>query len=182
MSDIAELERRITAALERISRGLDATSVAPQRSGSNPDSAAPDLAATDLAAKDAEIADLTAALAEEKAVSVKLASQIVELQRASREKVALSPAAVDDRLDRMTRQLDVQGLELQRMRKTAVALREQLRITREALAAGLPEPQLINKAMLAELEALRATRLTEMAEIDGIISELTPLIEEAAHA
>lgn len=170
MSDIAELERRITAALERISRGLDATPVAPQTD------------APDLAAKDAEIARLTAALAEEKAVSAKLAAQMVELQRAPREKAPLPPAAIDDRIDRMTRQLDVQGLELQRMRKTAVALREQLRVTREALAAGLPEPQLINKAMLAELEALRATRLTEMAEIDGIISELTPLIEEAAHA
>jgi chromosome segregation ATPase len=173
MSDIADLERRITAALERISRGLDAAPVPAQAD------------APGLAAKDAEIARLTAALAEEKAASAKLAAQVADLQRAPREKAPLppaAPAAIDDRIDRMTRQLDVQGLELQRMRKTAVALREQLRVTREALAASLPEPQLINKAMLAELEALRATRLTEMAEIDGIISELTPLIEEAAHA
>jgi len=44
--------------------------------------------------------------------------------------------------------------------------------------AGLPDPHLINKAMLAELEALRETRLGETTEMDAILAELTPLLQE----
>ncbi len=52
-----------------------------------------------------------------------------------------------------------------------------MRALREAQAEGLQEPHLIIRAMQAELEALRATRLSEMAEMDEILSELKPLIE-----
>ena len=74
--------------------------------------------------------------------------------------------------------LDTQGLELQRMRKTAVQLREQLREIREAQLRD-SDPHLVNKAMQTELEALRATRMTEMAEMEELIAELSPLLEEA---
>jgi hypothetical protein len=82
-------------------------------------------------------------------------------------------------VEKMTQQLDIQGLELQRMRKSTVQLREHLRVLHEAAADNLAEPHLINKAMLAELESLRATRHTETAEMDEILAELKPLIEEA---
>ena len=68
------------------------------------------------------------------------------------------------------------------MRKTAVTLREQLRQLREAQAAGVAEPHLINKSMLAELDALRATRLTELAELDEIAAALDPHLTEAENA
>jgi hypothetical protein len=42
------------------------------------------------------------------------------------------------------------------------------------------EPHLVNKAMLAELEALRATRSADAAEMDAILEELTPIIEREA--
>ena len=48
----------------------------------------------------------------------------------------------------------------------------------EAAAQGLADPQQVNRAMLAELDALRATRLTEVAQMDEILAELAPLIEE----
>ena len=53
---------------------------------------------------------------------------------------------------------------------------------RTAAAAGVTEPGLINKAMATELEALRATRLTEMAEMDEILAALEPHLTEAGNA
>jgi chromosome segregation ATPase len=165
MQDIAELERRITAALDRIGTGLERL---PQ--------AGPAMMQTDAGTKDT--ARLQAALDEERMVN----AQLNERLRAVKEKEALQRAELDEKCQRLTRQLDTQGLELQRMRKTAVQLREQLREIREA-QLGDVDPHLINKSMLSELEALRATRQTEMAEMEELIAELSPLLDEApAHA
>ena len=68
------------------------------------------------------------------------------------------------------------------MRRTSAALRDQLAALRVSQAAGVGEPHLINKAMAAELDALRAERLTEVAEIDEILAALDPHIAEAEHA
>jgi len=87
-------------------------------------------------------------------------------------------AALRARIDQMTRQLDVQGLEMHRMRKMIVQLRENLRGMRRSQAANLADPEQINRAMMAELEAMRVTRLSEVAELDEILTELTPLIRE----
>ena len=60
-------------------------------------------------------------------------------------------------------------------------LREQLEALRTAQAAGMTDPSLINKAMLTELDALRATRLTEIAakhELLGL-ALLSPLLVKA---
>lgn len=180
MSDIAELERRITAALERIGAALETLpSGGPAEMAVVPQvEAAPAEAIPAADPRDAEIARLQAALDAEKASVAQLQDRL----RASRDKDGVVQSQQDTKVDRMTRQLDVQGLELQRMRKTAITLREQLRAMRHAQASGVTEPHLINKSMLAELEALRSTRLSEMAEMDDIIAELTPMITEAEHA
>ena len=169
MQDIGELERRISAALERIGRGLDAMA-APQPEAV----AAPAEAGTDPA----ELAALRAQLEEERLAN----AQLQERLRAVKERDAVQQAQVQERMEKLTRQLDVQGLELQRMRRTTIGLREQLRQLREAQAAGLAEPALINKAMLTELDALRATRLTEMAELDEIAAALDDHLTEAENA
>jgi ribosome recycling factor len=67
---------------------------------------------------------------------------------------------------------------MRRMRKTVISLRENLRTLRE----GQGDPQLLDKAMLAELDALRATRQSEIAEMDEILAELKPLVSEVQHA
>jgi hypothetical protein len=163
MQDIAELERRITAALDRIGTGIDRLP-----------SAVPvgDIAKND--GGDKALSRTEAALEEERMVT----AQLNERLRTVKEKEALLRAELDEKCARLTRQLDTQGLELQRMRKTAVQLREQLREIREAQMGDL-DPHLINKSMLAELEALRMTRVTEMAEMEELIAELAPLLEEA---
>lgn len=159
MQEIAELERRITAALERIGRGLDAGHGA--------------------AAASDEVARLQAALAEEKMVNAQLEERI----RALRERPPPGPAdtapgGADARIAAMTRALDQQGLELQRLRQTTAQLREQLRALREAADAHVVEPQMINRAMMVELDALRADRQADIAELDEILAELSPLIAE----
>lgn len=164
--DIEELERRIAFALERMGQ---AVARLPDRSAANATSV------DTIIDGQADIARLTEALEAERARVVQLTGQVQGLE--DREPAATDPLAA--KVAMMTRQLDVQGLELQRMRKATVQLREQLRVLHESATEALVEPSQINKAMAAELDALRATRATEVAEMDEILAELEPLIEEA---
>ena len=157
MQDSGELEQRLALALDRISAGLAGLPVYP----------APDAAMDGTR-------DLQMALDEERM----LCAQLNERLRAVKEKEAQTQAEYSTKIDQMSGQLDAQGAELKRMRNTTVQLREVLRILREASAQGLSDPHLVNRAMLAELDALRATRLTEVAQMDEILAELAPLIEE----
>jgi hypothetical protein len=161
MQEISELEKRITVALERIGKGVDRLSRAPK---------------PELTSAGATEAALRAQLDDEKA----LTTQLQERLRAAKEREPKGDLQV--KIDRLTQQLDVQGLELQRMRRTAAALRDQLAALRDAQTSGVVEPQLINKAMATELDALRALRLSEVAEIDEILAALDPLVMEAGHA
>jgi DNA repair exonuclease SbcCD ATPase subunit len=150
MSEIEELERRISAAFERIREAIDGIGPAPESGG------------------------LEEALQAEKDAHAQLAERF----RALKER----ESAVAQQLQERARQLDAQGLELQRMRKNVIQLRETVRALREAQSEGLAEPHLLNRAMLAELETLRAARLSEIAEMDEILSELKPLLEEPQDA
>jgi DNA repair exonuclease SbcCD ATPase subunit len=155
MSDIAELERRITAALERIGRGIErgpGPALAP-----DPELLVPE------ADRAALIAERDAALAQ---------------AQAARDETGQLQAAVSQ----LTRQLDGHGLDMQRMRKTVIQLRETLRGLREAQAAALPDPGLINTALIAELEALRTERQADLIEMEAIIAELKPLTAEVQDA
>jgi chromosome segregation ATPase len=167
MQDITELEKRITAALERIGKGVDRLAAQPKAA------AAP--ASANSAAPVAD-AVLRAQLEEEKS----LTSQLQARLRAAKEREAKGD--LQEKLDRLTQELDVKGLELQRMRRVNASLREQLEALRTAQAAGVTDPGLINKAMLTELDALRATRLTEIAEMDDILAALEPHLTEAGNA
>lgn len=157
MQTLDELEQRIASALDRIGKGLDDSALV-----------------TPAPAADAGIGDLQMALDEERMLN----AQLNERLRAVKEKDGQSEAQFTAKIEQMVQQLDAQGAELKRMRNTTVQLREVLRILREASAQELADPHLVNRAMLAELEALRATRLTEVAEMDEILAELAPLIEE----
>ncbi len=177
MQDLAELERRIAAALHRIGEGIEHVTFA---AASPSEAQAEELMAT--ASADAErIQQLQDALSAERHTVAELREQL----DAQAEQAQLSPAAADEdraellaRIEKMTAQLDVQGLEIHRMRKTVVQLRENLRGLRRAQTANLADPEQINRAMMAELEAIRVTRLSEVAEMDEILTQLTPLIKE----
>ncbi|MFN3847529.1 MAG: hypothetical protein ACK4RZ_17170 [Paracoccaceae bacterium] len=175
MDNIAELERRITAALTRIGQGVETLSVPV----ATPDVGGPVATLADGVAE-AEIARLNEALDEEQM----LTAQLNERLRVVRDKDAAARLVLQAETERLTKLLDVQGLEMQRLKKTVVSLREQLRLMTEAQSEGRIEPHLINKAMLTELEALRALRSAEAAELDELIAALDPLAapkEEVVH-
>jgi predicted RNase H-like nuclease (RuvC/YqgF family) len=163
MQEITELEKRIATALERIGKGLDRLSSQP-RSGS----VVPGAPVADAA--------LRAQLEEEKSLTAQLQARL----RAAKDREARGD--LQEKVERLTQELDVQGLELQRMRRVNASLREQLESLRLAQSGGVTEPGQINKAMQAELDALRAARLTEIAELDEILAALEPHLTEARNA
>lgn len=184
MQTIAELERRISAALQRIGDGIEAVSTPPAADAAAPAETAADIPTT-AAADAATIARLQAELDAERRQTEVLRAQLAAArtsQPAAAPVVPPAPVVTDAeaaaRIEKMTKQLDVQGLELHRMRKTVVQLRENLRGLRRAQTANLADPEQINRAMAAELEAMRVARLSEVAELDEIVAELSPLIGE----
>ena len=160
MPTIAELERRITAALDRIGQGLDR-----------------------LPASDAPAAlpgDDATALHEALETERSAAAQLAERLRKVKEREANAKVEAEARIADLTAARDQQAAELQRLRKTVAQLRDTLTAQNEAIRAGVTEPQIINKSLLAELEALRAQRRSESAEMEAILTALSPLIEEPA--
>ena len=169
MQDIAELERRITAALERIAKGLDRVPATPVACTEAEAEAAPDLTA--------EVARLSNALDEEQMANAQLAERL----RVVRDKEAKLRGALEEQISDLMRQLDAQGLELSRAHRTMVQQGGQLRSLREAAEAQVADPALINRTMEVEMEALRATRGAEVAELEDILAALDPLISEESY-
>ncbi|WP_375281418.1 hypothetical protein [Pseudooctadecabacter sp.] len=166
MSELPELEARIAAALARIKvglQGLDAPAEA----------AAP---VEDEAEAQATVADLTAKLDEEQTANAQLEERVKLLKERQDGKLAELEASVEAARARAARM----DRELQRLRQTNAELRDNNSQLRDAVAKGVSEPHLVNKAMMAELDALRATRSADAAEMDAILEELTPIIEKEA--
>lgn len=158
MDTIAELERRITAALERISATVEHRL-----------SAAPAAPVTDQA----ELDRLRADLDEERQTSARLADTL----KSQRDRSERAEAGLAEEVTRLTAQVDAQALAMQKLVTATVQMREELRRLRDAAEAGPVDSALIDKAMAAELEAFRATRAAETAELDDLIAVLTPIVE-----
>lgn len=158
---VGELERRLAVALDRIARGLDRMA-----------------AAAPAARPDPEVARLREALEAERAEKAQLAERV----KAIKERQETHVGQLERRLSRLTEQADVQGLELQRLKKALIQLREANRLLREAQEAGVADPAAINRSLQAEVEALRAARTAEIAELDEILAELRPLVGEGTDA
>ena len=163
MSDIAELERRISAALERIDTGLDRIDAMPA-------------AAPAAVQDDAEVARLRDELDAERTAN----AQLTERVRAIKEKQETMVGALEKKVGRLTEQLNAAGEDAQRLRQFNEELTESNRALAAAAEKGVVEPGLINRALMTELDAMRAARAAEMAEMDEILSELKPLIGEVA--
>jgi uncharacterized protein (DUF885 family) len=167
MGQIQDLEQRIAAAFARISAGVEAM--------------ASQTVASAGAATSATDPDLPGLLDEERLANAKLNERLGDL----RQQASQTEMALQDQVDTLTRHLDAQGLDVQRLSSTVAQLREDLRRLREAAVQGVVDPGLINKAMLAELDALRTARAAETTEMTDILSALLPILdaEEArAHA
>ncbi len=139
-----------------------------------------------LEAQQAEVARLTAELAdsaETDALKAELEAQKAEVARLTAE-LARQETVVDkfkaefDRQSTATARLD---MDVQRLRQSNDQLRETNAALREVNEQSVGEPHLINKAMLAELEGLRAARATDVAEAGAVLARLEPLLASAAN-
>ena len=66
--------------------------------------------------------------------------------------------------------------ELQRLRRANSELRAAAVELRAAASEGGADPHLVNKAMAAELEAVRAAQAADAAEAEAILTALRPLV------
>ncbi len=158
MTDIAALEERLTSAMERIAHGLAALAASPPASAGN---------------DGVETAALRQALEEEKTAN----AQLNERVRAIREKQDMMVDQLEKRVLRLQDRVATQEAEMGQLRRVNVQLRENSKALREA-ASGSIDAHFLNKTMLTELDATRAAQSADRSELDAIIAELAPLIQE----
>ena len=171
MIDISELERRILFALERIDRGVDALTIG---GGIAPlQAAAPDA----VASRDhTEAGELRSALEAERGAN----AQLTERVRAIKDKQETIVSDLEKKVGRLTQQLDFAGAELQRQRRLNADLVKANQALSDAARERVIHPELLNTSLMTEIEAMRAARSAEMAEMEEILAELKPLIGEVA--
>jgi len=201
MTELAEYERRIAYALERIGRGVEVLAARPETviervvetvevmvpapaPEPTPEPApAPEpepvpepvaAAAPEPAADAAELAALREALDSERMAN----AQLTERVRAIREKQETTLSALEKRLAQATRAFEAAQIEAQRLKRANVDLVETNRLLVEA--GGDVAPHLINRAMQSELEALRAARAYEVSELNDILGGLEPIVAAQA--
>ena len=161
MSDITELEQRITAALDRIGGCLDG------------------LAAADWGKLDkAEIAKLREALDAEKTANSQLEERVVSIK----DKQVTLVETLEGEVAKLRDDYGRHSAEVQNLKRVNAKLRKNNRALREANTQGVGDTGVINSGRDAELDALRVSRDSDRAELDAILVELTPLVEGGANA
>ena len=157
MSQIDELQRRIAAALDRIGQGLDGIQSA---GGDEPPG----------------LETLRQELDDEKTANEQLQERVLAL------KAKRDAAEVNYENARAAQSETIQKLDadLQSLRKANQQLRENNQALRDAIGAGISEPHLVNKAMLAELEGLRAAHTADRTETATVLQELARAIDTAS--
>lgn len=156
MTDISDLQARITAALDRIGTGIDGLGGGAER--------------------DAEMAKLTDALAEERTANAQLEDRV----RTIKQKQDSTVEVLAGELDRLRGLLESEEQAVARLARVNADMRSNNAALREAIQRGVAEPHLVNKSMMAELEALRAAQGADRAELDAVLGELSALVEDAA--
>ena len=158
MAEIADLERRITAALDRIGAGLGALQApAPVPEGPS----------------EAEFQAMQEAVEAERTANAQLEERVKTLHE--------QRDTLQAQLDALTAAGNDAKSQVQQLRKTNQHLQASLQTLREASASGV-EPHLINQAMMSELDGLRSVRDADRAELDEILGALQPLLKEAQDA
>ena len=148
MTDVTELEQRIITALDRIAYSADQITSAP---------AAPD-------------ADMVEELEIERDTNARLVeSGQQNLARIER---------LETRVSRMTDRLEFMDGENKRLQAVMAALRDTNKQLRAANAENTGAGDVINSDLEAENEALNASRVADLAELDDILGQIEPLVKE----
>lgn len=153
MSEISDFEKRITAALSRIRRQVEAL----DRPSADPGDSVP---------------ALRLKLEEERTVNAQLEERVRALKDRQETRITDLEAQV---VAGRARLADLDH-EVQRLQQANAELRAVAGEMTRALHDGVAEPELVNKAMMAELEALRAARAADRAEMEAILAELEPIV------
>lgn len=153
MSEIAQYETRITAALDRIRRRVEALDEpADEAADSGP--------------------ALRRQLDEERTVTAQLEERVKVLKDRQETRIADLEAQVEAGRTRLA-DLDQ---ELQRLQQANAELRAVASEMWTALSDGVAEPELVNRAVMAELDGLRAARAADRAEMQAVLAELDPIV------
>lgn len=169
MSEIEELQSRIAAAMARIGSGIAVLSEQAQAAAG-------------------PVADLERKLDEERQANAQLEERLRTLRAKHEQELEALRAQVGKagQVERLRAELTAQAdamarldMDVQRVRLANSQLRDSSAALRKANQEGVGEPHLINKAMLAELEGLRAARATDAAEISALLARLEPLLASA---
>lgn len=155
MSDISDLTRRISEALERATASLEGLGPRPEPGE-----------------------DLAEALEAERTAN----AQLEERVKAIREKQETIVADLEARVDDLTEALEARDKDLQRLRRVNTTLRDTAAQLREAHASGAADAHLLNKSMQTELEGLRAAMAVDSAEINEVMAALDAIVKEAENA
>ncbi|WOI57170.1 hypothetical protein [Palleronia sp. LCG004] len=163
MQDITELQRRITAALDRIGTGLDGITL---------------MEPTEIAPEENDAGDpheLAEALEAERTLS----SQLQERLQANLKKTHRLESDAAGEIDRLKAQLSAIEEDRARLKAVNDALRNSNEALRAANEAGLADEALVGESVRTELDALRQVRASDRAELDAILAILEPAIDRA---
>ncbi len=150
MDDIKALEVRITTALDRIRAGL------PQSGDTQ------------------AAADLTAQLNDERSANAQLEERVKQLKSRQDGQIADMEVRIRDQ----AAQLASLDAEMQQLRGSNADLTEVCSKLRAVAIEGAVDPELINRALMAEVDGLTAQRSSEAAEVAAILSDLKPLLQK----
>lgn len=167
MAELAELEKRIAEAIERIRTGIEGLQPASDTDMVPAEEA--DALASQLSAVTSDLSDATEALEAERARVAVLERQLAEAQAASQ-----TPDLSED--------LAATEAELRTLRGAVHELQTANAELRQTALSGVTDPDLINRSLAADLEAVQLARLAELRDIDAILASLDPIIHGASHA
>lgn len=154
MSELAELERRINDALERIGSGLERLDGAAGDDGE-------------------DVASLREALQDEKTANAQLEERIKSLRRKDEARIK----ELEDEIGDLKAAAGETGAQITQLRTDNQSLRSKLEAQQAELTKSAD-----SAALEQELERLRKQRAADRAELDAIIRELAPLMEETENA
>lgn len=96
------------------------------------------------------------------------------------DRAATKEAALTAKIAGQAQMLAAQDADVQQLRATSADLTELCAQLRRAATDGIADVELINRALLAEVEGLTAQRAAEANEIAAILSDLKPLLQKEA--
>jgi chromosome segregation ATPase len=182
MTELPDLERRIAEALERIRGGVEGLSAAAGAGASDDEM---DALRADLEEAQAARAEAEAALEEERTRTAALEQRLAEADAALSEAEASAPAgpseaevdALRAKAQRLEDGIEAAEAELRTLRATLQEVQAANAELRRTAITGVTEPDLINRSLAADLEAVQAARKADLRDMDTILRTLEPLLE-----